>query len=154
MMKMKRLFVLSLLVGFAILSSCSKTETSATTEEVAPKFDLTAARAEIDEANRNFMDLVSKGDSVGLANFYTEDAKFMMGDAPSAVGRANIQKAMSDIIKSGVTKVDLRTKDVFGTEELLAEEGELTIFVKDVAVSEDKYIVLWKNEFGKFKFLS
>lgn len=97
------------------------------------------------------MNLVAKGDSVGLANSYTTDAKFMSTGAPAVAGRVNIQHAMSDIVKSGITKVDLRLKEVFGTEDLIAEEGELTLYVKNEAVAEEKYIVLWKKEDGKWK---
>ena len=116
-----------------------------------PSFDLAVAKKEIEEANRNFMDLVAKGDSVGLANSYTIDAKFMSAGAPAVVGRANIQGAMSGIVKSGITKVDIRLKEVFGTEDLIAEEGELTLYVKGKAVAEEKYIVLWKKEDGRWK---
>ena len=147
------LFTSSLLIGFLILISCNNANTSKTIEqkENKPTFDLTVAKKEIEEANRNFMNLVAKGDSVGLANAYTTDAKFMSAGAPAVVGRANIQKAMSDIVKSGITRVDLRLKEVFGTEDLIAEEGELTLYVKNDAVAEEKYIVLWKKEDGKWK---
>ena len=97
------------------------------------------------------MDLVAKGDSIGLANAYTTDAKFMSAGAPAVVGRANIQKAMADIVKFGITRVDLRLKKVFGTEDLIAEEGELTLFINNDAVAEEKYIVLWKKEDSKWK---
>lgn len=116
-----------------------------------PVFDVTVAKKEIEEANRNFMELVAKGDSVGLANSYTVDAKFMSAGAPAVKGRANIQHAMSEIVKSGITKVDLRMKEVFGIADLIAEEGELTLYVKDEVVAEEKYIVLWKKEDGKWK---
>ena len=143
----------SLLIGFAMLSSCNNADTSRkiTETQIKSSFDLTVVKKEIEEANQNFMDLVAKGDSVGLANSYTADAKFMSAGAPAVVGRANIQKAMSDIVNSGITKVDLRLKEVFGTEDLIAEEGELTLYVKDKAVAEEKYIVLWKKEDGKWK---
>ncbi len=36
-------------------------------------FDLKAAKAEIDEKNRKFIDLVSKKDAAGLAQLYTND---------------------------------------------------------------------------------
>lgn len=146
-------FTLSLLVCFLIFCSCNNADTSKTTTEKETKstFDLTIAKKEIEEANRNFMDLVAKGDSIGLANSYTADAKFMSAGAPAVVGRKNIQSAMSEIVKSGITKVDLRLKEVFGTEDLIAEEGELTLYVKDKAVAEEKYIVLWKKEDGKWK---
>jgi ketosteroid isomerase-like protein len=75
----------------------------------------------------------------------------MFAGAPAYVGRENIQRAISGIINSGVTKIDIKTKAVFGTEDLLAEEGEVTIYVKDKAVAEGKYIVLWKKVDGKWK---
>ena len=145
--------ITSLLLGLSIISSCTNADSSntAAASENKPTFHLAVAKKEIEEANRNFMDLVAKGDSVGLANSYTTDAKFMSAGAPAVVGRANIQKAMSEIIKSGITKVDLRLKEVFGTEDLIAEEGDLTLYVKDQAVAEEKYIVLWKKEDGKWK---
>lgn len=93
----------------------------------------------------------AKGDSAGVAGLYATDAKLMFPQAPSFVGRAAIQTAVSGIIKSGVTKLNFETKEVFGNEDLLAEEGEVTIYVKDVVVGVDKYIVLWKKEEGKWK---
>lgn len=135
------------------LPSCTEKpqETPTEAEQSVEEFNLTTARAEIEEANKNFMALVAAGDSVGLTNSYTADAKFMNAGAPSVVGRANIQKAMSGIILSGITGVDLRLENVYGTEDLIAEEGELTLFVGDEAVAEEKYIVLWKKEDGRWK---
>ena len=147
------LFSSSLLIGFIMLSSCNNADISKTKTENQNKsgFDLTVAKKEIEEANRNFMDLVAKGDSVGLANSYTTDAKFMSAGAQAFIGRANIQKAMSGIVKSGITKADLRLKEVFGTEDLIAEEGELMLYVKNNVVAQEKYIVLWKKEDGRWK---
>ena len=151
-MKKRSTFATCLLISLIILSSCENANTVKTTEATDnTTFDLKVAKKEIEEANRNFMDLVAKGDSVGLANAYTIDAKFMNAGAPAVVGRANIQKAMAGIIKSGITKADIRLKEVYGTEDLIAEEGELTLYVKDMAVAEEKYIVLWKKEDGKWK---
>jgi ketosteroid isomerase-like protein len=120
-------------------------------EQTVPGFDLTTAKAEIEEANKNFMSLVVAGDSIGIAEMYTADAKLMFAGRPAEVGRANIQTTFSRILSSGVTKVNLETKEVFGTEDLLAEEGEVTVYVKDMAVAVEKYIILWKKEDGKWK---
>ena len=147
---LKQLIVLPVLCILAIgFQSCN--EKPKEMEQTVNEFDLTAAKAEIEEANKNFMTLVAAGDSIGLANLYTNDAKFMSAGAPSVVGRANIQTAMSNIVKSGITGVDLRLENVYGTEDLLAEEGELTLFVGEDAVAVEKYIVLWKKEDGKWK---
>jgi ketosteroid isomerase-like protein len=120
-------------------------------EQSIPEFNLITAKAEIEEANQNFMALVAAGDSIGLANAYTKDAKFMSAGAPSVVGRTDIQTAMSNIVKSGITKADLRLENIYGTEDLIVEEGELTLFVGDNTVAEEKYIVVWKKEDGKWK---
>lgn len=137
-----------LTMGF---QSC-KGDVEIKTEPVAEtEFDLTKAKAEIEEANKIFMALVAAGDSVGIANLYTSDAKLMFAGKPADVGRANIQTAFSQVLNSGVTKVDLKTKEVFGSEDLLAEEGEVIVYVGDMAVAEEKYIVLWKKEDGKWK---
>ena len=143
----------SLFLGLTILTSCNNADTSKQVAEkdAKPKFDLTIAKKEIGDVNQKFMDFVAKGDTVGIANLYTADAKLMFAGAPSVDGKANIQSAFAGIIKSGVTRVDLKTVDVYGTEELLAEEGKVTVFVKDKAVAEEKSIILWKKEDGKWK---
>jgi len=142
--------VLLVLCSFAIgFQSCE--EKAEEKKQTVNEFNLITAKAEIEEANKNFMALVAAGDSVGLANAYTVDAKFMSAGAPSVVGRANIQTAMSNIVQSGITRADLRLENVYGTEDLIAEEGELTLFVGDATVAVEKYIVLWKKEDGKWK---
>ena len=115
-------------------------------------FDLPTAKKEIEGANRNFMDMLSKGDSVGMANCYTTDAKFMGSNSSAVSGRTNIQSVVASIINSGATKLDLRLTEVWGTEELIAEEGEFTLATKEgTQLDKGKYIVLWKKEDGKWK---
>jgi len=119
--------------------------------ESAGRFNLTTARAEIEKENRIFMELVASGDAAGLADCFTSDAKFMSPGAPAVVGRADIQKAMSGILESGITGLDTRVENIYGTADLIATEGELTLFVDGDAVSEEKYIALWKKEDGRWK---
>jgi ketosteroid isomerase-like protein len=153
MNKTNTLLAIIILGSSLLISLNSCTKKAAETDETSPhsEFNLEAAKAEIEEANKNFMALVAAGDSVGLANAYTIDGKFMSEGAPSVVGRANIQSAMSEMVSSGVTKVDLRLENVYGTEDMIAEEGELTLYVGDQVVGEEKYLVLWKKEDGKWK---
>lgn len=140
------------LMAFAIAVFTFTTGCNTPAPEEKATFDLSAAKQEIEAANRNFMDVLSKGDSVGLANCYTADAKFMSPNAPAFVGRSSIQTAIAGFINAGITKADLKAIDVWGTADLLAEEGELTLTTKDgVQVDKGKYIVLWKKEDGKWK---
>ena len=42
--------------------------------------------------------------------------------------------------------------DVWGTADLLTEEGEVTMFTKDgQQIDKGKYLVVWKKEDGKWK---
>ena len=146
-------FISGILLGSIILSSCTNADSSkATTEEATkPKLDLTVAKKEIEAVYKNISDLFAKHDSVGIANLYTKDAKLMFANAPAVVGRAAIQSVFANIVNSPITSVNFETIDVFGTEDLLAEEGKITIYEKDKVISEEKSIALWKKEDGKWK---
>ena len=144
------LIAVTLLFVFSIISCNNKVEE--TTETVTePTFNLTTAKAEMVALSIEWMAFVAAGDSVGLANMYAQDAKFMMDGAPAISGRKNIQSTFSGMMKSGISRGDLIIIDVWGTENLLAEEGELSLFVGDTEVDQVKYIVLWKKEEGKWK---
>lgn len=141
-------FLVTALLGSTLFLSCKseeKVETAKTT------FDLATAKTEIEAANKQTMDAFAKGDSVAIANMYTDDAKLMFTGMPAANGKAAIQSVFGGIINSGVTKIELKTIDVWGTEDLLAEEGGVTIYVKDQVVGQEKFIVLWKKVGGQWK---
>lgn len=132
-------------------TACNNAETPAVKEEVSKPFDMANAKTEIEDANRVFMELVAKGDSAGLAGLYATEAKVMFPEAPAVVGKANIQSLFSGMLSSGITKVDLKTNDVFGAGDFLVEDGEVQIYAKDQVVGSEKYLVLWKKEDGKWK---
>ena len=139
------LFLTISLLATTLFISCK----DAASEKCA--FDLSKAKTEIEAANQQTMDAFAKSDSVGIANMYTDDAKLMFTGMPAAEGKAAIQSVFGGIIQSGVTKVELKTGEVWGTEDLLAEEGGVTIYVKDEVVSQEKFIVLWKKVNGQWK---
>jgi len=136
---------------FSLLISCKETAKDMPETVAESEFNLTAAKDEIIAANKEFMTLFAATDSVGIANLYTQDAKFMMNGAPAFSGKESIQSIISGVMNSGVSSVNLRTIDVWGTEDLLVEEGELSLFAGDTEADQGKYIVVWKNEEGKWK---
>lgn len=69
----------------SLLFACNKPS------KTKPEFDLANAKKEIEAANQNLVELLAKKDSVGFANSYTEDAKFMGYNQPSTEGRKAIQ---------------------------------------------------------------
>ena len=147
-------FLVPLAIAFLVvfsITSCKETAKEMPEAVIEAEFDLIAANDEVVAANKEFMALWAAIDSVGVANLYTQDAKFMMNGAPSFSGKESIQSIISGVMNSGISSVDLRTIDVWGTEDLVVEEGELSLFVGDKEVDQGKYIVAWKNEEGKWK---
>ena len=84
---MKKLFFAALVATLSL--GCKDTTKSA--------FDLVNAKKEIELANQNLVELLAKNDSVGFANSYTEDAKFMGYNEPSTEGRSAIQTIWAKI---------------------------------------------------------
>ncbi len=119
-----KLLTSTIVLAAILMMGCNSAEKSNLTDD-KPAFDLTIAKNEIEAANRDFMELFAKGDSVGLANAYTVDGKMMSAGAPSVVGRVDIQTAWDGMISSGLTRVDLKLENLYGTEDLLAEEAEV-----------------------------
>lgn len=100
-------------ITFLVALSIFATGCNTASKEREATLDNATAKKEIEAANIEFMALVSKGDSVGLANYYAIDAKLIEPNAPAVTGRKNIQTSMAGIIKSGVAKVNLRAIDVW-----------------------------------------
>jgi len=118
----------------------------------AAAFDMETAKKAIEERNKLFMDLMSKSDSIGLANLYTKDAKFMIANNESAVGRSNIQSVFTGYINAGMAKIELKTTELWGDENMLVSEDEWKIFIKDgTEIDHGKSMVIWKKEDGKWK---
>ena len=148
--KFLTIIAVALLLVFSI-ASCNKKVEETKEAVIEPTFNLETAKAEIKTANKEFMMYFSAADSIGLANLYTQDAKFMNNGAPAIIGRKNIQSSLSGIMNSGITSVNLKTIDVWGMENLITEEGEISLFVDEAVVYQGKYMVLWKKVDGKWK---
>lgn len=115
-------------------------------------FDLENAKKEIDEANRDFVNLFNEGDSIGLANMFTIDGKSMEPNEPAFIGRSQIQTHYSIVMNAGANKLGLLTTGLWGDENMLAEEGEFTFMSEDdKLLDKGKYIVLWKKEDDMWK---
>jgi ketosteroid isomerase-like protein len=89
-----------------------------------------------------------------VADIYTEDAKLLGSHAPAIVGKKNIGMAIGSLIKAGITQVGLKTIEVWGTDEILTEEGELSLATRDgKQIEKGKYVVIWKKADGHWKIL-
>ncbi len=145
-MKKVCLFTTAVLLTLTLLTSCSNVEKS------QPAFDMAAARKGIDSGNQKFSAAVANGDSTGMADCYTTDAKFMAANGPVISGKKNMEAAFGGMMHSGIAKIDLVTTGLWGNEDLLSEEGTYALATKDgKQADKGKYIVLWKKEDGKWK---
>jgi uncharacterized protein (TIGR02246 family) len=151
-MKKSTFFTIVMALSVTLFIGCDNAEKPISQAE-SPKasFDLETAKNEIAEVNKQFMGRLATGDSAGIANLYTSDAKVLFSGAPAVSGRAGIQSVFSKFINAGITKVDLKSVEIFGTEDFLVEEGAVLIYIKDKLVAEEKALVVYKKEDGKWK---
>ena len=141
---MKKIILSILLLTF--LYSCNKTKNTKS------EFDLAKAKKEIEAANQNLVELLAKKDSVGFANSYTEDAKFMGYNQPSTEGRKAIQTVWAQNMNADATNISLTTLEVWGNETTITEEGLFDFKSKEgVTLDKGKYVVVWVNDNGTWK---
>jgi ketosteroid isomerase-like protein len=135
-----------------LFSALIATSLFACKSETKPAFDLTNAKKEIEAANVSLFDLITKGDSVGAANAYTKDGKFMPAYMPAVEGTKNLTSFWGGFIKNVGGVISLTTLEVWGDENYITEEGLFEIKSKEGAqIDKGKYLVLWKKEDGKWK---
>lgn len=135
-----------------VFISCNDKEDTEKKDDIRPTFDIAGAKKLIDSANAAFVALFAKGDSVGLAAMYTSDGKTMPPNMPAVSGRAAIQNGFGGLFSTmGPSDLKITTTDVWGDEKMLVEEGTFVMSQKDKEIDRAKYIVVWKQEDGKWK---
>jgi uncharacterized protein (TIGR02246 family) len=151
-MKKKLFQTIFISVVTIFLIACTDKKEEAATLETKSEFDLSAAKTAIEAVNAEFGNFVSKSDSAGIANLYTNDAKLLGSNMPALSGKANIQSAFGGMLAMGIAGAKFTTTEVWGTEALVSEEGTYSLSDKSgKEIDKGKYIVLWKMEDGKWK---
>ena len=121
-------------------------------EKSAASFDIKQGEASIMQSNQNFMNAFENDDSAGITNCFTTDAKLMCSNQPSLEGKEDIGHYFSNMMRTGIAAIDLKTIKILGDSSILAEEG--TYLFSDSQkkqIDKGKYIVLWKQEAGNWK---
>lgn len=135
-----------------ILASCNNVQDKIEIEKSASSFDIKQGEASIMQSNQNLMKAFQAGDSAGVANCFTTDAKLMCSNRPSIAGKENISHYFSNMMKNGIAAIDLKTIKISGDSSILAEEGTYLFYgSKKKQIDKGKYIVLWKMEAGNWK---
>jgi ketosteroid isomerase-like protein len=146
-----------LLIGPAMMlfASCGNQTTAENTsakKDSTATFDIAAVKSAIADANKAFGDAVVKGDSVAIADLYTSDANMLPPNMPKAENHQAILGMAGGLARMGIKSFSLESTDVYGDPDMVVEEGKYTVGdAKGKALDEGKYIVLWKQENGKWK---
>ena len=139
---------LALVVVIFVLTTSCKKETEVTT----PTFDAAAAKTEVEARAKVFVEALNTKDSVGLANCYTTDAKFMQPNDKTVEGRANIQKLFGMWMKGPMMQIRINTVEVWGDENMLAAENNWSFLNESgKTVDTGKSIEIYKKEDGVWK---
>ncbi|HTF50408.1 MAG TPA: DUF4440 domain-containing protein [Pseudonocardia sp.] len=107
-------------------------------------------RAEVDEANRRFMEAFERGDAASVAALYVEDAVALPPDAPMVSGRAMIEDLWRGLMAAGARGINLETLRLAGSGDVLHEVGRATITIQSEGGETNtltvKYVVVWERD--------
>jgi ketosteroid isomerase-like protein len=117
----------------------------------AAAFDAAATKTAIEQRNQAFAAALKKGDSVAVANFYTDDAE-LLGGGPAVSGHDKIVREFGGLIRAGFTEAKFTTEGVWGTDSLVTEQGRAVFSNKAMQpMSQGAYMVIWKKSGGDWK---
>jgi uncharacterized protein (TIGR02246 family) len=108
-------------------------------------------RAAVEAGNRAFVAAFLAGDARAVAELYTERARVVAPGSPVANGRPEIEAFWRGVIASGVKDVALSTESVEAAGDLAVEDGTVRLVGADGAVTEDRYVVVWKRAEGRWR---
>lgn len=145
---MKKTFLLLTIATVFAITSCKQ----ATTEQVTDSFNMDSVKAEIAAMNKTYAEAFAKNDSVDFLAHYTTDAIIYPPNMPALSGADGIKAFFKGAVGMGVSSVEAVTKEVLGSKESVAEIGTYLIKSNTGATIETgKFIVIWKQENGKWK---
>lgn len=148
---MKKNFFTALTIALAaILFSCNNE--TAKTETAAAAFSLDSVKTAIAASNISYGNCFATGDSVLFVSHYTSDACINPSNMPKMCGPQSINAFFTGGYKMGIRGIKLTTDEVMGSKDAVAETGTYEIFAdKAMSIDKGKYIVIWKEENGKWK---
>ena len=107
-------------------------------------------RQAVEAANREFIAAFLRGDAAAVASLYTEDAQVIGPGSPVASGRRAIAAYWQGSIEAGIQDVALETAEVESADDLACETGTVRLMGADGAVTQARYVVVWKRIGGRW----
>ena len=147
---MKRLLLFALPASLLFGACNDKKDTAVTT--TTPIVNLDSAKSQINASNLAFGQTFAKNDSVAFVNMYTSDACIMPSNLPKMCGREAIGTFFSQGVKMGIRNIVPSSVEVMGSNDTVIETGTYDMQVEGgKSIDKGKYIVIWKQEDGKWK---
>ena len=106
----------------------------------------------ISATNNAFMEAFGKGDAAGVANLYTKTGSVLPPNSEVVAGIEAIRAFWQGAINRGIKGAKLVTVDLEVYQGAAWEAGNYTLTgPKGEVMDRGKYIVVWKDEGGKWK---
>ncbi len=138
-------------IGFASLFFFASCNNEVKITE-AKAFGLDSVKAAIAQSNKTYGDGFMKKDSSLFISNYTTDGCIMPANAPKLCGKDGLAAFFKVGQSMGVNNIVLITEEVMGGPEAVVETGTYNLLGKDgKSFDNGKFIVVWKNEDGKWK---
>jgi ketosteroid isomerase-like protein len=113
----------------------------------------TAANEEIYATNRAFEAAMDRGDAAGMAAVYTKEGQALPPNGEIVTGWTALQDFWQSVSNMGVRGVTLEQIELVPCGELFYEVGQAVLRSADDQVLDlAKYIVIWKQEGGQWKW--
>ena len=131
-----------------LLFSCNNTAKT----DSASSFNLDSVKAAIMASNKVYGECFATGDSTKFAACYTADACINPPNMPRICGAQAIAGFFNGAVKMGIKDLKVTTEEVIGAEGSVAEIGKYEVIGdKGASLDKGKFIVVWKNDNGKWK---
>ncbi|MGD9725834.1 MAG: SgcJ/EcaC family oxidoreductase [Nitrospiraceae bacterium] len=109
-------------------------------------------RPQIESANAQFMTAFKRGDATSMANLYTAAAQLLPANSDFVRGTAAIRTFWQSVIDMGLKGASLETIELEAHGDTAIEVGRYRLLAAGDAIADQgKYIVVWKNDNGKWK---
>lgn len=113
--------------------------------------DLDAARREIATSNQLWGQAFVKGDTTTMISLYHPEARIYPPNAATMNSRTELGRMIAGVPSSGMQSAQLTTTDIISGGDLVIETGTYEMRNASQVVDRGKYMVVWKQDNGRWR---